>query len=334
MGNSVYPVAFSAFAISYALIALLLGSRLRALLLDRPNERSLHALPVPRVGGLAIIAGALLSLTALNHPVLLTGRIAVGVLVLAFVSLTDDARGLPILPRLLLHLAACAYAAWPQLESQPWLIAFIVAAAMAWMVNLYNFMDGADGLAGGMSVIGFGFLAFAACSTNLPAEPLMLWSIALSSSSLAFLCFNFSPARVFMGDCGSVPLGFSAAWLAVYGVSIEIWPVYFPLLVFAPFILDASCTLCKRMLRGERFWQAHREHYYQRLIRMGWSHRKTALFYYSLMLVCGTVAVFSLNSEKWSYVSFGLLSVLTLYLMAIVDKKWKKFQAAMVAVER
>lgn len=337
MSDSVYPVvlsAFAAFVASAVLNLLLLTPRLRMLLLDHPNERSLHAAPVPRVGGVAIIAGALLGLAMGDLSIILAERVTAGVLLLLLLSLTDDARGLPILPRLLFHIVVCIGAAWPYIENLSWMVIFLVAAAMTWMINLYNFMDGADGLAGGMSFIGFGFFALAMYSTNVSADYPLLWCVVLASASLAFLCFNFSPARIFMGDCGSVPLGFAAAWFAVYGSYNNVWPTVYSVLVFAPFIFDASVTLLKRVLRGERFWQAHREHYYQRLIRMGWSHRKTALVYYALMVICGTVAYFSLLPAERSFVPFGLLFVLGVLLMAAVDRQWKIFEAEMASFEQ
>src|SRR5262249_53435950 len=146
--------------------------------------------------------------------------------------------------------------------------------ATAWMINLYNFMDGSDGLAGGMAAIGFGCYGIAAlaggdylCATI---------NLVVAASALGFLCFNFSPARLFMGDVGSVSLGFLAAVLDVVGWLRGDWPVWFGIVVFSPFIVDATVTLFKRALRGARVWEAHREHYYQRLVQSGWGHRKTA----------------------------------------------------------
>jgi UDP-N-acetylmuramyl pentapeptide phosphotransferase/UDP-N-acetylglucosamine-1-phosphate transferase len=94
-------------------------------------------------------------------------------------------------------------------------------------------------------------------------------------AAAVFLKANFHPARIFLGDVGSVPLGFLAGALGALGVYRDLVPVWFPFVVFAPFFVDATVTLLRRMLRGERFWQAHREHYYQRLVQMGWGHRRT-----------------------------------------------------------
>ncbi|MGH9797971.1 MAG: MraY family glycosyltransferase, partial [Candidatus Polarisedimenticolia bacterium] len=208
---------------------------------------------------------------------------------LAVPSFVDDYRGLAVRWRLLIHLAAAALFLWITLPGQPlWLQAFLVVA-IVWMTNLYNFMDGSDGLAGGMTVIGFGCYAWAAGRGGDAALALTCSSVAIAA--LSFLAFNFHPAKVFLGDAGSIPLGFLAAAIGLTGWGRGHWGLWFPALVFSPFIVDATVTLLRRLARGERVWKAHREHYYQRLVRMGWGHRKTALVEYALMAACAMGAV-------------------------------------------
>jgi UDP-N-acetylmuramyl pentapeptide phosphotransferase/UDP-N-acetylglucosamine-1-phosphate transferase len=154
---------------------------------------------------------------------------------------------------------------------------------IVWMSNLFNFMDGANGLAGGMAA--FGFAAYALVASLVGQYDLAIWSVCIAAAAGGFLVFNFDPTRIFMGDVGSVPLGFLAAMLGLEGFWRGAWPAWFPLLVFSVFIADASVTLLRRGLRGEKVWVAHREHYYQRLIRSGWSHRRLALAAYLLMFV-------------------------------------------------
>jgi UDP-N-acetylmuramyl pentapeptide phosphotransferase/UDP-N-acetylglucosamine-1-phosphate transferase len=140
-----------------------------------------------------------------------------------------------------------------------------------------------------MAVFGFSACATAAVIGGDVAFAAM--NLAIAAAAAGFLWFNFPPARVFMGDAGSVPLGFLAAVASIEGWVRGNWPLWFGVLVFSPFILDATVTLAKRLVRGERVWQAHREHYYQRLVRCGWGHRKTALAGYALMLACGMLAL-------------------------------------------
>lgn len=165
----------------------------------------------------------------------------------------------------------------------------LTVLGLMWMANLYNFMDGMDGFAGGMAVFGFGLLGYLASSGGAPDLALTAWLI--SGATAGFLVFNLPPARIFMGDVGSVPLGFLAGTLAVIGVRDGVFDLWAPLLIFSTFVVDATVTLVRRLLRGVKVWQAHREHYYQRVVLAGWGHRKTMLAEYALMLATGTTAV-------------------------------------------
>ena len=127
-----------------------------------------------------------------------------------------------------------------------------------------------------------------------------------------------------MGDAGSIPLGFLAGTLGVYGFQQGIWPLWFPVLVFSAFILDASVTLVKRALRGEKLWEAHRDHYYQRLIRLGWGHRKTAIVEYLLMVATGGSALVILQEPVIHVVAWlSLWAIIYVLLAYFVDKAWK-----------
>jgi UDP-N-acetylmuramyl pentapeptide phosphotransferase/UDP-N-acetylglucosamine-1-phosphate transferase len=137
--------------------------------------------------------------------------------------------------------------------------------------------------------------------------PLALACCALASASVGFLIHNFPRARVFMGDAGSIPLGFLAGCFGTYGVIAGVWPVWFPLLVFSPFIVDATFTLAKRALRREAVWRAHRSHLYQRLVLAGWSHRRLALSAYALMAAAALSALAAARSEPM--VQCGMIAV-------------------------
>ncbi len=279
-------LAVISFAVAFAAVRVLI-SRFGRVALDRPNPRSLHQHPVPRTGGLAVLLGALTSLAfgaaALGVPVTVA-------LCLAALSFADDLYGVPSALRLLGHLAAAAVLVWYVLTPMQPLELVLIGLGVAWITNVYNFMDGTDGLAGGMSVIGFGAYALAAVSQGDASMAAL--SLALAASALAFLIHNFHPARIFLGDVGSIPLGFLAGALGIIGWRNDLWPLWFPVLVFGPFIADSTVTLIRRLLRGERIWQAHREHYYQRMVRLGAGHRRTALILYALMLVCAAAALY------------------------------------------
>lgn len=309
---------FFASVLSLIVLVLLLKTPMGNLAVDQPNERSLHSKPVPRTGGLAIMIPVVLTwlITGISQvwvwlPVLLMG-----------VSLLDDIFDLSVLTRVIIQAVVCAVFIKLQIIDTSWMELSILLLALVWGTNLYNFMDGSDGLAGGMALIGFGSYAFAAyMSGNLQVATMCA---VICGASLAFLVFNFHPARIFMGDVGSVPLGFLAGAIGVYGWKIELWPVWFPLLVFSPFIVDASVTLIKRLLQRECFWKAHRDHYYQRLVRMGWGHCKTAIAEYVLMLFVGSTAVW-LASKSSSVIIVSLAAWIMVYgiLMTVIDSKWR-----------
>jgi UDP-N-acetylmuramyl pentapeptide phosphotransferase/UDP-N-acetylglucosamine-1-phosphate transferase len=182
-----------------------------------------------------------------------------------------------------------------------------VVLALVWMTNLFNFMDGADGLAGGMALIGFGAFAAAAFARGDAATAGAC--LAIAGASAAFLGWNFPPARVFMGDAGSIPIGFAAAAMALHGVERHLWPWWFAPVVFSPFIVDATVTLAARIVRGERFWRAHRSHHYQSLVLAGWSRRRLALAAYALMAACAGLALAAVGSA--GPMQFGILVALS-----------------------
>jgi UDP-GlcNAc:undecaprenyl-phosphate/decaprenyl-phosphate GlcNAc-1-phosphate transferase len=277
-------------AVGLAALRLLLSERLYGLALERPNERSMHAHAVPRTGGLGLLAGAAAgAVTAPERGTLLVGAVACA---LGLVSYLDDKRGLPVATRLLTQLLSAATALFIiEAHPSPWLVAAAVLG-ITWAINLFNFMDGADGLAGGMAVAGFAAYAVAA---GLASETsLAALCTAVAGGSLAFLRHNFPPATIFMGDAGSTVLGFLAATLGFYGQTKGCWPAWFPIVVFLPFIFDASLTLLRRALRGERVWKAHREHLYQRVALAGLPKRDMTVRAYALMLTTAGSALLTL----------------------------------------
>lgn len=285
--NAVAVPPLIALLVSGAIVTLLLRGRVASLALDHPNARSLHETPTPRLGGIGIIAGSAAAWIYAAAP--LDPLLLIALALLAAVSLVDDMKSVGVAWRFAIHLASAALAATAILRGHEWWVLAAAALATAWMINLYNFMDGSDGLAGGMATIGFGAYGVAALAGGDYAFAAV--NLAVAAAALGFLWFNFPPARVFMGDVGAIPLGCLAAALHIAGVLRSDWPWWFGVVVFSPFIVDASLTLGKRLMRGEKVWQAHREHYYQRLVQCGWGHRRTAWTEYALMAGCSVLAV-------------------------------------------
>ena len=305
------------FAVTLALIWWLLRDNAPKIL-DHPNPRSLHTAPVPRTGGVGLMLGVLASWTFL--PVALPLPVWAGVGLLVSVSFADDVFGLPVGWRLLLHGVVAAWFCVPLLGAHGWATVAAATVAIIWMTNLYNFMDGSDGLAGGMTLSGFGFYGLTAWLAGNEAFAVLNFCVAAAAA--AFLLFNFHPARIFMGDAGAIPLGFLAATLGVLGWQQGLWPLWFPLLVFSPFIVDASVTLAKRALAGKKVWQAHREHYYQRRLQSGWGHRNTALLGYTLMLAAGASAVWATRQQAGVQLGVGVLwCLIYLVLLWMFDRR-------------
>jgi UDP-N-acetylmuramyl pentapeptide phosphotransferase/UDP-N-acetylglucosamine-1-phosphate transferase len=315
--------AILSFIVAFAVLRMLL-SRFAHRVLDEPNARSLHERPVPRTGGIAVLAGAAMALF-FGGPELWAPLLAA--LALAAVSFLDDLYGMPTAARLAAHLAAAGAVAWYLLSPMSPAGLVVLAIAVAWITNLYNFMDGSDGLAGGMAIVGFGAFGIAAAlagDTSLAAV-----CFCLAASCAAFLVYNFHPARIFLGDVGSIPLGFLAGALGIAGWRDDAWPLWFPLLVFGPFIGDATLTLVKRALRRERIWQAHRDHYYQRLVRIGLGHRNTAYVGYMAMVFCAAAALFGREqTPPMQAIVFGAASAGLAAMAVWVDLRWRRHERA------
>ena len=252
-------------------------------------------------------------------------QMTIAAMTLCLLSFIDDRYGLPVIARLLAHsLVVLAVIVLGDLSASPVALGVFVLLLL-WGVNLFNFMDGADGLAGGMAAIGF--LVYGIASWQ-GAPTISTLCLLLSVTATGFLLFNFSPAKVFLGDAGSIPLGFLAVAIGLFGWHRQLWPAWFPILVFSPFFVDATVILLKRLFKGERVWLAHRDHYYQRLVRMHMTHRRLALGEYALMAATGLSALAMLRFER--NVQFvGLLFWVSLYAVAMItiDSRWQRHQA-------
>lgn len=317
-----YFIATAVAAIVCVALLLWLLRYADALPMDHPNERSLHSRPIPRIGGLGLVPAAIvvwLIGSSMSSGGLAPDALALtaGALLLFMVSMRDDQAGLPVALRLTLHfLVAASLVMW---LSGNWLFVLFGTIALAWTINLFNFMDGANGLAGGMATIGF--LAYGLAIPESAGVALLAYAFA--GAAVGFLFFNFDPARMFLGDAGSVPLGFLAGGMGLVGLINDWWPAWFPLLVFSPFIVDATVTLARRGWRRQRIWEAHREHYYQRLVRMGWSHRRLALCEYAAMLSAATAALALLRTDSATRAA-GLIAggIVFALLMFAIDRRW------------
>lgn len=246
-------------------------------IVDTPNHRSSHTHATPRGGGIGLLAAALTALlafalaTSALMPWLVLVAAAAG---LAIVSWRDDLGHVPARWRLLAQAVAVA-AGLAVLDGGPvfqgllphWLDLAVAGLAWVWFVNLTNFMDGIDGITGVEAAsIGVGLALVGA-----PAAPALI----MAAAALGFLRWNWHPARLFMGDVGSVPLGYLLGALLLLLAKSGHWA---PALILpAYYLADATWTLGRRLLQGRKVWEAHREHFYQQAVQRGWSHGRVAL---------------------------------------------------------
>ncbi len=289
--------------VSVALTWALRGLARRRHLLDHPNERSAHTVPTPRLGGIGILlpfwAAAGGALVASGRGTTAELAVAVGMAAMAVLGLVDDVRPVAARWKLLLQLAAAVLVVATVGETASERLgvlgrllppAVALPAAVLWIVwvtNLYNFMDGIDGIAGGQTILAA--TAIAAGAFGMGNSELGWLLVFLAASSAGFLLFNFPPGSIFMGDAGSTAIGFFLASVPLLPAAGTL-PFETVAMAISLFVLDATITLLRRMVRGERWFAAHRTHFYQRPLAFGIRHRPITLTAYAGMAVAGAAA--------------------------------------------
>ena len=314
------------FAASLVATRITLKALLKRAILDHPNERSSHSAPTPRGGGIAVIVVVLAAWAVIGPG---SGDSGVGfwallgaTSALAAVSWVDDLRGLNVFIRLAVHglLAGAALIALP--APGPYfgtLLPPVVDLTAAWLlwvwfINLFNFMDGIDGISGVETAsIGIG-VALVVFAIDLDSSR-ALYGLTIAAAALGFLWWNWHPAKIFLGDVGSVPLGFLLGWLLLdlsargHWMAALIIPLYY--------LVDATLTLIRRAVRGEQVWQAHRQHFYQMGVHNGLSHSAVAVSVGLVNLFLVALAVLTAMGWGWRslpgafMIVFGLLLFLT-----------------------
>ncbi len=291
MTSNVVLAVMTAFAIAVITTGLMRGYALRKNLIDVPNVRSSHVSPTPRGGGVAIVTAFFASILLLTSLGLIDSAISrslfIGGGAMALVGFLDDCWHLRASVRFAVHLAAAilvvimlggvpesALANWGL--HGVWIGSLIALLTLVWVTNLFNFMDGIDGIAGSEAV----FVSGAGALLNWyhgGAPGLTAAMLCLAAASLGFLRWNWPPARIFMGDVGSGFVGFTLVVLALAAnqrgtVPFEVWGI-----LGGFFLVDATITLLRRIVRGDRWFEAHRMHAYQWLARRWKAHLPVTL---------------------------------------------------------
>ena len=274
-------------------------------LIDHPGERHSHTVATPRGGGAGLIL-TLVIFSWLNFSVhggfWMHGALP-GIVVLSLLGWWDDHASLSARFRFLIQLAVSSYLIGYALQSG-WQGGVLQLAGaglfLLWMTNLYNFMDGSNGMAGAQGV--FGGVVLACLFEQAGDHTSAMAAALLAACCLGFLPWNLGRARVFMGDTGSLALGFALGSLLIFGVATGAFSLPVALMVMLVFLTDSSLTLLLRVLKGERWYTAHKQHLYQRLIAHGWTHGRVLLFYQAInltLVVPGIVVADNYPALAW-----------------------------------
>ena len=330
----ILAVYFAVFAASFVGVSLFRRWSLRREMLDMPNERSSHSVPTPRGGGLIICAVSILTFLAYTsyegEGFLYYWSYFAGALIVAVVSLIDDVRTLSPFVRIFCHCLAAGFLVW-SIGGFGWLLIpfygivetgfggdVLAFLWIVWLINAYNFMDGIDGIAGTQTITaGVGWIL---AGIFLGFADVSFYAGVLAFSAFGFLILNWQPAKIFMGDVGSAFLGYSFAFLPLLAIkraqnpSVESILPWIGVFLVWFFVFDSVFTFLKRLLRGAKVWQPHREHIYQKMVIAGLSHSSVTIIYGLASAVLVSVVAgalkYSWNFEKTLFATVFLETIL------------------------
>lgn len=327
----VWLMPFLALAVSALVTFAWMRHARRLRVMDAPERRRLHALPTPRGGGIGPVVAMLLIGALWPQPLAaFVWPIGLGLVAVAVISWIDDHRPLTVRTRLLVHLFAAmilaatfiVLSAWP---AQFWIPAgLLLVAAIVAAINLHNFMDGSDAHLASQTVFVFGVLSALAAGHD---DPHMAWLwAACALAGAAFLPFNWPPARVFLGDVGSISFGFLIAAFSLLAVQRGWIGWGGAMILSSAFMIDALATLCGRMRRTRHWLQPHRDHLYQWLRRRGWGAARVVAAYQAWNLLIVLPVLWFLDAREHAA---ALEFALTLAVYALGLGLWRVARGAL-----
>ena len=345
--NFIFMLAIGIFALSGFGNAFLINYLRKKALLDMPNNRSSHTVPTPRGGGIAVTIAMCIGMAVvayfpdesywvnlpLKHEIwLLLGS----ALALMGISLLDDIKGLSPIIRLLAHLVVAGVVIGSSNQDALycgglfplWLDRIVATLLLAWFINLYNFMDGIDGITGVETIlIALGLLVMAYVG-SLPVI-IGYWSVIVLFAALGFLFFNWHPAKIFLGDSGSVPLGLIVGWLLLKTAAEG---AYFAALILPLYyLIDSGFTLIKRVIMGKKPWEAHREHLYQKAVQLGANHAQVCVFITKVNF--GLVMMAIISDYSSSPQSMLAVSLIMITMMMVRMNKWGEHEPTLKEIK-
>ncbi|MFO1243442.1 MAG: glycosyltransferase family 4 protein [Rickettsiales bacterium] len=305
-------IAFSAFFFSSIGTVAVRNLLERLNILDHPEERSNHEMPTPRGGGLAVVFSMLCFMAAVRAPALLL----LAIVIVAVISFMDDVKRQPVKTRLMVHAIAalCAVMAlhYPVFQGlfPYWMDSIIAALLLMWFMNLFNFMDGIDEISVMQAVsICLGAMLLETSVEDLPRS-LIFDGAAVVGAMFGFWLMNRHPAKIFLGDVGSVPVGLTLGFFLLEIAGRGYWEA--ALIVPAYYLTDSGMTLVSRLIRGQNIAASHSDHGYQKAVRSGWSHPQVVEHIFALNLALFALAVVSAKLPE-----YGFLPLIAAYALSV-----------------
>ncbi len=326
-----FSYSFLIFGLSWAAVGLFRWYALGQGMLDSPSSRSSHIAPTPRGGGAVFFFGWVLLLAVLYHFHIISGQYLLyfsPAVLMGLLGLWDDHKSLSAGARFFIQtITAIAtlfllneggYLIQPWFPSIPLPLCFLMLAfAIVWMINLFNFMDGSDGIATSEGIFVFGMGGYLLFQYNAFEMATLAWS--LTAILAGFLTWNWPTARIFMGDSGSYFLGIMVALYALISYKLFNVPFMIWILLTALFWFDATVTLARRILAGEEWRKPHKKHAYQRLIQAGWSHQSVLLGSMLVNTVLCVLAYLVYKEPRLTFFAFGFAVTMLFCLYLLVE---------------
>ena len=298
--------------------------------LDMPNERKVHKKPMPRLGGLAIFLGFLLGYMLFCNPTVQMNSILIGSFILILIGVFDDIKPLTPKVKFLGQLVSAiivvcygnvilqdlsAYGLYLNfgIFAKPITVFFIVG-----IINCVNLIDGLDGLAGGISTIFFITITIIATLMGAYNGLDSSLTVIMIGATLGFLVYNFHPAKIFMGDSGSMFLGYMIAVISLLGFkNVTLTSFIVPILILAIPILDTLFAIIRRVLKGESFAKADKEHFHHQILKIAGNQTKTVLIIYFIQILFSAASiVYVLRNPKMGQILYVILLIIILWLIA------------------
>ena len=330
-GHNVFLIVFVTFLTSVLLVPLVMKAAKHANAMDIPNERSAHSKPMPRMGGLAIFGAFLLGYMLFARTSLQMLSILIGGFIIVLTGIFDDIKPVPAKVKFLLQIiASCVVVFYGDIVlndismlglnmSFPSPLNYIITILfIVSITNAINLIDGLDGLASGVSSIYFATIAIIAFI--LQGLDTIL-SLIMLGSTLGFLVHNFNPAKIFMGDTGSLFLGFTISVIALLGFkATTLTSLVIPILILAIPIFDTALAIFRRLLKGEGIMSPDKEHFHHQLLKMKFGVRETVLIIYGINILFAAVSIFFvLGDKKMAMAIYIVLMLLLLFLVLKTD---------------